>query len=70
MDPEDFADAVRDTLLHANAWQGGAIGLMPQAYEGEIRAYLTGLGYLGPGGCLTRKGAEKAKQVQLDAGWL
>jgi hypothetical protein len=70
MEPEDFADAVKDTLLHADAWQGGSLGLMPSEHEGEIRAYLKGLGYLGPGGCLTRKGAEKARQVQRNAGWL
>lgn len=70
MDPEEFEEKVRDTLLNGEAWTGGRIGVMAAAYEGEIRAWLTGRGFLGPGGCLTRKGAATARQIQREEGWL
>jgi hypothetical protein len=63
--PEDLADAVRDTLIGGEAWVGGRIGVMDLKHEGRIRAHMTGIGLLGPGGCLTRKGAAEARREQI-----
>lgn len=68
--PEDFADAVKDTLLNGEAWTGGRIGVMPLDQESEIRAHLTGRGWLGLGGCLTKAGAAEARRIQREKGWL
>lgn len=69
MDAEDFADAVKDTLLNADAWTGGAIGLMPLAHEREIKAFMKGRGWIGPKEGLTRKGAAEARRIQEEAGY-
>ena len=65
MDPVDFANAVTDTLAHAEQWVGGYIGVMDPEHEGEIRAYLTGRGLIGAGGCLTRKGLVEARRAYI-----
>lgn len=69
MDPEDLVAAVRDSLICAEPWVGGAIGLLPQKYEDAIRAYMTKQGWLGRGGCLTRRGALEAFRLQRAEFW-
>lgn len=66
LDPEDFAAEVRDSLVCADLWVGGAIGVLPLGHEGEIRAYMTGRGWLGPAGYLTRKGVREAWRLQRE----
>lgn len=64
MIPEDREDAILDTLLNAQAWVGGSLGVMHPKEEEEVLIHLTVQGLIGPRGCLTRKGANRAKAIQ------
>lgn len=58
-----ISDEAQDSLLNAELWLGGNLGVMTPEKEGLVRAELTGLGLIGPRGCLTSKGLFTAARI-------
>ncbi len=63
MSPEEIAEDAIDTLINAEMRVGGSIGQPNPNREGEIIAWLTSRGFIGPNHGLTRKGLTEAKRA-------
>lgn len=62
MEREDLRDDIEDSLLNAEVRIGGRIGLASE----EAQRHMFILGLIGAAGGLTRRGATRARQLQLE----
>lgn len=57
---------IRDALLNAEARPGGPIGLVDEKRRTEILVAMRIVGWIGPKGGLTVKGAARARNLQFE----